>query len=197
MPYKRKRSTRGRPRKQRTTARNVRRRKAKKLGRKWKSAGIPRTIVSADFQRRVQTVNFSYTQQWCVSPSRLAVANSMQIITFVMNDPTHIFGANLPFAQNLSNTVESLPDYATEQATYGEQNGLVDKQQVGNFANWSKRYEQACVIGTKVTMILRPKMVMRESQTAGFTEVTTGQVVGTGSTQTINDIVQQLETENQ
>ena len=156
------------------------RRKAKKLGRKWKAGGIPRTIVSADFQRRTQAVNFEYTQQWCVSPQIIGqtggTANSLQFITFLMNDPTNIFGSQLPFGANTSQAVAAQPNYAREQRAYGDDGSSVNPQQVGNFAAWSKRYEKACVIGSKVTAVMRPKMVYRVGGTDAFeTEVDTPQ----------------------
>lgn len=151
----------------RSTA-SLRRRKAKKMGRKWKAGGIPRTIVSADFQKRSMAINFEYTQQWAVSPSIMGVANSLQFITWVMNDPSNIFGAQIPFGANNSQTTGARPDYAVEQSPFGSANSTVNRQVVGSFANWSKRYEKACVIGSKVTAILRPKMVTTGSQRDAF-----------------------------
>ena len=159
----------------RPATKSLRRRKAKKMGKKWKSNGVPRTIVSADFQKRSTAVNFEYTQQWAVSPGILSVANSLQFITWVMNDPSNIFGASLPFGANLSNAIGSLPNYAAPQQPYGQTGGLVDKQIVGHFSNWSKRYEKACVIGSKVTCVLRPKMVVRKRETAEY-DITNNQV---------------------
>ena len=168
MPrMKRKRSTiRVRRVKRRGTS--LRRRKAKKLGRKWKSSGVPRTIVSSDFQRRSQAVNFEYTQQWSVSPKILSVANSLQFIQFKMNDPTNIFGDMLPFAFNNSPLVGALPNYAAAQRPYGDDGTNVSKQSVGNFTTWSNRYEKACVIGSKVTLILRPKLVFNEQRQPSY-----------------------------
>jgi len=143
------------------------------MGRKWKAGGIPRTIVSADFQRRTQAVNFEYTQQWCVSPQVIGqtggTANSLQFITFLMNDPTNIFGSQLPFGANTSQAVGAQPNYAREQRAYGDDGSTVSPQQVGNFKTWSQRYEKACVIGSKVTAVLRPKMVYRTGGTDAFT----------------------------
>lgn len=174
MP-KRKRTTTRRPKRARTT-RTLARRKAKKMGRKWKSPGIPRTIVSADFQRRSQAVNFEYTQQWCVSPSIQAVANTLQFIQFKMNDPTNIFGDMLPFAANTSQAKGAIPNYAAAATYYGDDGTNIKPQAVGSFATWSKRYEKACVIGSKVTCILRPKDVFNVQSRPEFsTNVNTAQ----------------------
>lgn len=170
---KRPRTIRVRRVRKRGTA-TLRRRKAKKFGRKWKAPGIPRTIISSDFQRRSQAVSFEYTQQWAVSPSLMSVANSFQFITFRMNDPTDLFASQLPFAANSSQATAALPDYAAEQFPYGDSAGVVNRQRVNNFANWSKRYEKACVIGSRVTAVLRPKMVYRDGETAAFTSQASG-----------------------
>jgi hypothetical protein len=185
MPrFKRKRST-TRVRRVKKRGASLARRKATKLGKKWKSPGIPRTIVSADFQRRTQAVNFEYTQQWSVSPSIIGVANSLQFIAFTMNDPTNIFGGCLPFGANQSQSTSALPNYARPQVDYGEDaaTSTVDKQKVAAFKTWSDRYEKACVIGAKVTAVLRPKMVYRQGSTDAYSIPTV--TAGTTSTASV------------
>lgn len=162
----------------RAGGRSLARRKAKKFGRKWKSPGIPRTIISSDFQRRTQAVNFDYTMQWCVSPQIIGqtggAANRLQFVTFVMNDPTGIFGAGLPFGVSNAQTVAALPNYAQNQRAYGDDGTTVYAQVVNNFATWAARYEKAMVIGSKVTAVLRPKMVYRTQEAESFTTAING-----------------------
>lgn len=147
--------------------------RAKKQTR-WKAPGIPRTIVPSDYQSRSACVNFDYYQSWAVSPQLAAQqqggnANNMQYICFTMNSPCDMFSAMLPFAKTTGKQTTDLPVYASPQTAYTTSAGNVLPQGVLNFIDWAKRYERACVIGSKVTFTIRPKSSPYQYHNAAYT----------------------------
>lgn len=127
----------------------------------WKVKGrVPRTIVPSDYQARSACVNFDYFNSWAVSPQIAAgtsPANNMQYLCFTMNSPCDMFSAMLPFAKTTGKQLSDIPTYAAQQMSYPSSAGNVLPVSVDNFMDWAKRYEKACVIGSKVTFTIRPK----------------------------------------
>lgn len=162
--------------------------KRRKVARKWKAPGVPRTIVPANYQQRSVAVNFEYHQQWAVSPRVIGAtggdANRLQFLCFSMNTPQDIFSAGLPFGDSSSYTYANIPNYAAAQLPYTTSGGgstQITRSGVNSMTTWSKRYKQAMVIGSEVTCILRPK--------AGYTHVelpdfTTTATTASGTTTT-------------
>lgn len=149
--------------------------KRTKKTRRWKAPGIPRTIVPSDYQSRSACVNFDYYQSWAVSPQLAAAApggnaNNMQYICFTMNSPCDMFSGMLPFAKTTGKQTTDLPIYAAAQMPYTTSAGNVLAQGVLNFIDWAKRYEKACVIGSKVTFTIRPKSSPYQYHNAEYNE---------------------------
>jgi hypothetical protein len=166
MPARKRRSGGGHSaakRSRRTTTKYRTKGKRAKKRTAWKVKGrIPRTIVPSDYQSRSVCVNFDYFQSWAVSPQLQAaqpggVANNLQLMTFTMNSPCDIFSAHLPFALGTGKTTTDIPGYAAAQIPYTLDGSNVLPSSVSNFTDWAKRYEKACVIGSKVTFTFRPK----------------------------------------
>lgn len=147
--------------------------KRRKARRTYKAPGIPRSIVPADYQQRSVAVNFEYVQQWAVSPRIIGAtggnANRLQFMAFAMNNPTDIFSAGLPFGDSSTYTQSAIPNYAAAQLPYGVAvGGVVLRSHVNSFPTWGKRYKQACVIGSEVTCVLRPKAGYIDTHTPAF-----------------------------
>lgn len=162
------------PKRRRTGSKYRTKGKRAKKQTRWKAPGIPRTIVPSDYQSRSACVNFDYYQSWAVSPQLAAAqqggnANNMQYICFTMNSPCDMFSAMMPFAKTTGKQTTDLPVYASAQIPYTTSAGAVLAQGVQNFIDWAKRYERACVIGSKVTFTIRPKSSPYQYHNAAYT----------------------------
>lgn len=132
--------------------------------KQWKIAHrVPRRITPASYQRRTMPINFCYMKTWNVSPSTMQVINKPQMLCFVLNNPVDIFHDGLPFGDSKSTAQVDESTYAAPNVGWIHEidNGVskVIPQAVDHFGEWAKRFEKFAVIGTKVTLVFRPKPI--------------------------------------
>lgn len=117
-------------------------------------------------------------------PSTMAIQNKPQMMCFVLNNPVDIFHDGLPFGDSKSKAQGDESRYAVPNIPWVRQpdHGVdyVVPQQVEHFGEWAKRFEKFCVIGTKVTLVFRPKPITGSHSTIGSHNISVNVNPGTG-----------------